>query len=418
MANESIIKKRGMEQWQRQTPKEEQYKQIVSKMPPEEQEHERKLRVQEKKGMSEWHAHEEGKIHPFSPRKKYETEGIREQYAGGKEESRYFKSPREQEELNRLMSELKGKDREEVEARLRGYKSAAERKEVRTRIGRETQAEAEKRYYEQTYEPAERFRETVGEVKYKLGVAKEAVKKLATPAGFAGGIIGAIAPKMTKGEKIKAEQEAIRKEEYRRRRRELMEKRQHEVAVAAAYSGIRPTKEKIKSKQTASQKFLGGFGTGAGGFSLGGERPVARPIVRSQRRVEQIPVRQPISDNPFGLNAGGIASPSRPQVQPTREKYVPVQRTVVRTEIRPATTQGYNPVNNPQATNVLFGGMNMGGKSPVSSPRPRKISSNPVSDTSANFLVGMEGNVKSPVSMKKKKSVSNGDTTGASAYWR
>lgn len=384
-SEESIIKKRGMSQWQRQTPKEEQYKQIVSKMPPEEREKERKLRIQENR-MSEFHRGGVQREYP-EPRKEYAGKGIRQTYVERKEMSEYL-TPKEQEEMNKFVGQFKGEELKEIEARLKGYHSAAERKEIRTRIGRETQHEAEKRYQEQHYDPAGRYKETVGAVKHKLGIVKEDIKKLATPAGLAGGIIGVVSPKMTLKEKITAEREKIAKEQKLQKRRELMEKRQHEVVVAAAYgSGRIPKQIRAKPRKSPQAVFLGGFGN-VGGFNAGNARPVARPI--SQRRVEVVRTQPQVVDNPFGLTESGIVSPiQRPaprqvvrqlvSVRPT-EKVVRTERQTQKVEYRPQP-QFYNPVNNPQA----------------------------------NFLVNMGGmeSGNSPVSTKKKSV----DTTGASAYW-
>lgn len=363
----------------------QEYKEILSEMSPSEREHERKLRIQESKGMSQFHTGGAG--HPFQAKKEYAGKGLKIPYTERKEMREYL-TPKEQKQMDEFVEQYQGQERAEIEARLKGYHSAAERKEIRTRIGRETQHEAEKRYQEQHYDPAGRYKETVGAVKYKLGIVKEDIKKLATPAGLAGGIIGVVSPKMTLKEKITAEREKIAKEQKLQKRREILEKRGHELAVASAYGGIRPTKQKSRPRPTASQVYLGGFGVAAGGFSLGGrpQRPMQKVVSRKTYVKTQPQVVEKPSE-PFGLSQySGMGTPvQRPAPRPIRQ--TPTKRIVI-TE-RPVQRAEY---------------------------RTETRSTNPVNDTSGNFLVDMGGmgSGNSPVAKRKK---TTNDPTGAGAFW-
>jgi len=93
------------------------------------------------------------------------------------------------------MSEYKGKEREEIEARLKGSNQRQKEKKSEQECGEISQKKLEKDIKEQNFNPEERYAEAIEGLKYRVGIAKEGIKKLATPAGLAGGIIGAISPK-------------------------------------------------------------------------------------------------------------------------------------------------------------------------------------------------------------------------------
>lgn len=330
---ESIIKKRGSTYWHQKTPKEDQYKMVVSKMTPEEREKERRLRVQENRGMSEFHAHNPTK-HPFESKEK-KIGGIREQYIEGTE----YISPEARENINDLIAKSSGKEREGIIARLKGYKSAEERKEIRTRLGREATKEARGKFEEQNYDPASRYHETIGNIEYKIELAKENIKKLASPAGFIGGLIGAISPKMTTEERIKAEREKARVEKLMQKRKELLEERKFQIEKAAAYgSGHIPRPVRVKLRSSPQKAYLKGFGN-IGGFSAGS------PTQRIVRR----------ETDPFG--AGGYFAPASRPVQKAQAPQKHIVRDDGHNLVRIGGGSGGNLVGN-----FGFGGM---GKSPV-----------------------------------------------------
>ena len=313
-------------------------------------------------------------------------------------------------DMDKFVSQYHGKERKEIEAKLKGYRSEAERKEIVSRVYAGSISEAEKRYREENYDPEEVYHTDVGEVKRKIYLTKENIKKLATPAGAAGALILAIKPQKTLKEKIETQREKIRAQESAAKYRELKETRAFELEKAALYGGYykpgkggKYTYVPLRKGQrpplsTKPRKFLGGFG----GLTT------ATPRGTTQRRVERrVEVRQPQTGNPFGLDEGGIARTERP----VRTERIPERKV----EYRPIR---YNPVNDPSSHGLV----DMGApRRQISQPQRVVRETNPV----GNFGFG---NVQNPVNINfgnisnqknaniKKKSIST-DPTGASAYY-
>lgn len=371
----------------------------------------------------------QAEVEQEAEQRKYKKEFGRKETKTEKEFRRpeVFESTQEADEYLRS---LPPKERYEEESKLKGFRSGEERRRVIEQVNKEMVQRADIEKAKRMYgTPLEKYEEIRGKAEGVYETLKETAvgtKKLGRQ------VIGLesradIAPRLKKGfteagkyvvgsaalaltprapsdirnlEKVRKQ---IEKEEAIERKKIIEEKHQKKLEEIAAAGGVltpsqRLSLERLKlkyryggrkrtiSRPRTSGKFLSGFGN-LGGFSLGGrpQRPTQKIISRQPER--QVVRQTQIVNNPFGLSESGIAT-QRPTVrQPVSVR--PAERRIVRTERIPERRveyrpqpQSYNPVNNPQATNILFGGMNAG---------------------------------SSPV--EKKKNTASNDPTGAGAYW-
>jgi len=345
------------------------------------------------------------------PKQKYQKEfrGREQKSERGFVRPKVFESTEEAEEY---LQSLPPKQRYEEESRLKGFRSGEERRRIIEQVNRERVRRGDIEAAESLYgTPQEKYTELEEKARGLYGRAKEVGGELKTAGRQAIGledrtelieklksggkyVVGAAALKLTPRlpfdiRNLEKARKELAKKEFEERKRAKIEKHQQELEIAQAYGGIRPQRQKARpaprgrslEQRMGVTRVAGGFSLG--NMNLGGGRPVARPIVRSQRRVEQVSVRPQESDL-LGLSE---FSGMRQKPLSTEIKYIskgkPIERRVEVVRERPQQQMQYNPTNNP----------------------------------SANFLVSMNriDNVKSLVNTKKGKKST--DPFGASNYF-
>lgn len=257
--------------------------------------------------------------------------------------------------IENYLNQLEGKEKQEAYARISGFSSEADKKEIKLQIMKDIRNQYVKREEAKDYYPSVRYKKLVGGIKEKISTAKTNIgRTFESPESLLGGLISVVSPQLSQSEREEKYRQKARQEAYISKRKDILEQRSHEVAKARAYGGILSTAQQLsldKARMQLQYKYS---------HPQKPQRPVASRLADfSGFAPKNVPASGRISpkggfmdlslgtgqDNPFGLSFSASTA---------------TKRTTNKPHIRQRTST--NPVNDMSGNNILFGSKNKNGK--------------------------------------------------------